>query len=98
MLLRFESHSLGFNTDAIVYGSANPLFTAEITFGCLHGYMSKQELDLVQLAPGSQLGTKQASIGRFIGETPNRGESSIDRSRSQSPSLKMDTVTGDHCL
>ena len=41
-------HLLWFDTDAIVHGSADPLLTAEITFGCLHGYMSLQELNLVQ--------------------------------------------------
>jgi hypothetical protein len=44
------SRSRWFDTDAIVHGSADPLLTAEITFGCLRGYMSKQELYLVQFS------------------------------------------------
>jgi hypothetical protein len=40
--------SLWFDADVVVYGSANSLFTAEITFGSLDGYMSEQELNLVK--------------------------------------------------
>jgi hypothetical protein len=43
-------HSLWFDADVVVYGSADPLLTAEITFGSLHGYMSEQELNLVQFS------------------------------------------------
>ena len=39
-----------FDTDAIVDGSANELFAAEITFGSLHRNVSEQELNLLQLA------------------------------------------------
>ena len=35
-----------FDADVIVHGSADPLLTAEITLGCLHRYMAKQELNL----------------------------------------------------
>jgi hypothetical protein len=38
---------LKFDTDAVVHGSANPLLAAEIAFGCLHGDVTKEELDLV---------------------------------------------------
>jgi hypothetical protein len=47
---RSSGHSLRFDADAIVHGSADPLLTAEITFGCLYGYMSQQELNLVQFS------------------------------------------------
>jgi hypothetical protein len=39
--------SLRFDADAIVHGPADPLLTAEITFGCLHGYMTKQQFNLI---------------------------------------------------
>jgi len=37
-------HPLRFDAYVVVYGSADPLFTAEITFGSLHGYMSASAL------------------------------------------------------
>ena len=40
---------LRLDTDAIVDGSANSLFAAEITLGSLHRNMSEQELNLLQL-------------------------------------------------
>jgi hypothetical protein len=42
----------GFDPDAVVDGSADPLLTGEITFCRLHGYMAKQKLNLVQLSTG----------------------------------------------
>jgi hypothetical protein len=44
--------ALRFDTNPIVHRSANPLFAAEITFGCLHRDVSEQELDLLQLSAG----------------------------------------------
>ena len=38
-----QRRSLRLDADLIVHGATNPLFTAEISFGCLHGDMSKQE-------------------------------------------------------
>lgn len=43
-------HLLWLDADPIVDGSADPLLTAEITFGCLHGHMSQQELNLVEFS------------------------------------------------
>lgn len=37
------------DTDAIVHGSAGPLLAVEITLSYLHGCLSRQELNLVQL-------------------------------------------------
>ena len=42
--------SVWFDADVVVYGFADPLLTAEITFGSLHGYMSEQELNLVKFS------------------------------------------------
>jgi len=39
---------LRFDTDAVIHSSANPLFAAEITLGCLHGNMPKQELNRIR--------------------------------------------------
>ena len=41
---------LGFDTDAVVHGSANPLLAAEIAFRCLHGNVPEKELDLIQFS------------------------------------------------
>ena len=41
---------LGFDTDAVVHGSANPLLASEAAFGCLHRDMPEKELNLVQLS------------------------------------------------
>jgi hypothetical protein len=43
---------LRFDADPIVYRSANPLFAAEISFGCLDRHVAEQELDLLQLSSG----------------------------------------------
>lgn len=50
--LQRRFRSLWFDANVIVHGSADPLLTAEITFGCLHGHVSKQKLDLVQFSSG----------------------------------------------
>jgi hypothetical protein len=42
--------TLWFDTDAIVDGSMNALFAAEVTLGSLHRNVSEQELDLLQLS------------------------------------------------
>ena len=44
---------LGFDADAIVYRSTNPLLAAEITFSCLHRDVSEKELYLVQFSARS---------------------------------------------
>ena len=44
--------ALRFDADVVVHRSANPLLAAEISFGCLHEYMAKQELNLVKFAAG----------------------------------------------
>jgi hypothetical protein len=41
---------LGFDPDAVVHGSANPLLAAEIAFSCLHGNVPKKEWDLIQFS------------------------------------------------
>src|SRR5438045_3041613 len=43
------SYPLRFNANAVVHGSANPLFAAEVTFGYLHRNVSEEELNLLQL-------------------------------------------------
>ena len=47
---------------------------------------------------GSQLGTEQASVGGFLGETPNSSESSVDGSRRKVPIFEVDSISGDHGL
>jgi len=42
--------ALRFDTDAVVHRSANPLFAAGITLDGLHGNVSEEELNLVQLS------------------------------------------------
>jgi len=37
----------------VVHGTSNPLFAAEIPFGCLNRNVAEQKLDLFQLAPRS---------------------------------------------
>lgn len=41
---------LGFDTDAAVNGSTNPLLAAEIALSCLHGNVPEKELDLIQFS------------------------------------------------
>jgi hypothetical protein len=41
---------LGFDTDAVVHSSTNPLLAAEIAFSCLHGHVPEKELDLIQFS------------------------------------------------
>ena len=55
---------LRLDADLIVDGPADPLLTAEITFSCLHRYMSEQELSLVEFASRrlAQLRTSAAKI------------------------------------
>jgi hypothetical protein len=47
-----EHTGLRFNADAVVDRSTDSLLAAKISFGCLHGNVSKKELDLVQFSPG----------------------------------------------
>ena len=42
---------------------------------------------------GGQLGAEQAGVGRFVGETPNAAESSVDRSRRELPVLKVNPLS-----
>ena len=49
---------LWFDTDEIVHGSTDSLLAAEIAFGCLHGYMPEQELNLIQFAAGEMAKTR----------------------------------------
>ena len=42
--------ALQLDANLIVHSSPNPLLAAEITFCCLHGNMSQQELNLVQFS------------------------------------------------
>ena len=55
---------LRFNADPIVYCSANPLFAAQIAFGCLDRDVAEQELDLLQLSTSSmaQLCTRAPQV------------------------------------
>ena len=55
---------LGFDTDAVVHRSTNPLLAAEIAFSCLHGGVPEKELDLIQFSTRSmaQLGTRTPQI------------------------------------
>jgi hypothetical protein len=57
---------LGFDTDAVVYRSTNPLLAAEIAFSCLHGDVPEKELDLIQFSTRSMtlLGTRTPQIMR----------------------------------
>jgi len=45
-----ESPWLGFDADAVVHGSLNPLLAAEIAFCCLHRNVPEKELDLIQFS------------------------------------------------
>ena len=40
------------DSNFVVNSTTNPLFAAQIPFGCLNGKVSEQELDLLQLASG----------------------------------------------
>src|ERR1035441_10590976 len=63
---------LGFDTDAVVHRSTNPLLAAEIALSCLHGDVPEKELDLVQFSTRSmtQLGTRTPQIMRcYLGKS-----------------------------
>jgi hypothetical protein len=45
-----EFVALRFHADMIVYRSANPLLAAEIALSGLHGNMSEEKLNLLQLS------------------------------------------------
>lgn len=63
---------LGFDTDAVVYRSTNPLLAAEIAFSCLHGDVPEKELDLIQFSTRSttQRGTRTSQIMRcYLGKS-----------------------------
>ena len=57
---------LRFDADAVVHGSANPLFAAQVAFGCLHGNMPEKELNLLQFSLGgmAQLSARATQIMR----------------------------------
>jgi hypothetical protein len=38
------------NPDFVIDGTLNPLFAAEISFGCLDRHVAEQELDLLQFS------------------------------------------------
>ncbi len=42
----------GLYSDFVVDGILDPLFAAEIAFGCLNGNVTEQKLDLLQFASG----------------------------------------------
>ena len=45
-----RKRTLRLNADAVVYGSADPLFTAEESLCSLNRHVSEKELDLLQFA------------------------------------------------
>ena len=45
-----RSSNIGFDSQSVVHGNSELLLASEIAFGCLHGYMSQQELNLVELS------------------------------------------------
>ncbi len=47
----------GFNADFVVHGESELLLAAEVNFRRLDGYMTKEKLDLVQLASGKMAKT-----------------------------------------
>lgn len=47
----------GFNSDLVVDGLSQSLFTAEIFFSGLHRDVAQQKLNLFQLAPGAVVNT-----------------------------------------
>jgi hypothetical protein len=59
----------------IVHRSANPLFAAEITFGCLDRHVAEQELDLLQLSAGgmAQLRARAPQVMGRDGPEPQFG-------------------------
>ena len=73
---------LWFDANVVVHGSTDSLLTAEITFGGLHGYVSKQDLNLVQFSSGrvgtaSRMSSSNAACG-ISGAIPNPGLCRID--------------------
>jgi hypothetical protein len=45
-----KKQTLRLNADAVVHGSADPLFTTEVPLCGLNRHVSEKELDLLQLA------------------------------------------------
>jgi hypothetical protein len=43
--------------------------------------------------PGSQFGTEQAGIGRFVRHAPDRGEPKVDRGRGIVSLFEVDSIT-----
>src|SRR3974390_2337999 len=63
---------LRFDADVVVQGPANPLFSAEIAFSCLHGNVPEKELNLVQFSARcvAQLRARTPQImGRNLGNS-----------------------------
>ena len=54
----------GFNSDLVVDGLSQSLFTAEIFFSCLHRDVAQQKLNLFQLASGAvaEAGTRSSKV------------------------------------
>src|SRR5580692_6252488 len=44
--------SLGLDSNTVIHGRCDPLGTAEVTLGGLHGNVPEEELNLLQLASG----------------------------------------------
>jgi hypothetical protein len=71
---------LRLDADSIVHRSANPLFAAEITFGCLDRDMAKEELDVLQLSAGgaAQLRARAPEVMRRDGPESEFGSLLLD--------------------
>lgn len=39
------ARSLWLDTDVVLHGSPNPLFTPQVAFGCLHGNVPEEEFE-----------------------------------------------------
>ena len=71
---------LWLDADPVVHRSANSLFTSEITLGGLHGNMSEEELDLLQLSSCrmAQLRTRAPQVVRSETREANAGGVELD--------------------
>ncbi len=60
----FEASRAGLDSDLVVYGLSQSLFTTEIFFSGLHRDVAQQKLNLFQLAPRAvaEAGTRSSKI------------------------------------
>lgn len=61
-----DTTRLRLDADAVVNGSTDALLAAQVSFGCLHGHMPEEELNLLQFSAGcmAQLRARAPQIMR----------------------------------